>query len=609
MRLNFIHRFFADTEIGAKLTLDAGTATKTMKEFKKEVKDAETELLNMQAQFGNTSKQALDAAKKVAILKDNIKDASETAKLFDPGNKFQVLGNSIRGLVGGFTALQGVLALAGVEGEELQKTLLKVQGALALTEGLNVIADVTKDFKRLGSVLVQTLGKSGMIGLAIGGVLALVAVFDQLFNKTKDQTLAQQQMTEAMEEATKVANKERAELNLLYNVASDVTKSIKERLSAVANLQEKFPGYFKDIKTEHDLNNNLADAYKNATAGIIQKAKASALYSKVLQNENEILEINDKLEKNRQLKLKAVREGNDLPQYIASIDGGTKNLIERQKELTKANEELSKSLVVPEVKPGSGGAGAGSGTTKAETKEQRDARLAKAARDEQLYWEQRYRDQYNSIQFDAERKRIEDAKANRDEETAQEIADRQYMADQMAGIESYTTKFNAEQSAIRIADIEAEKSARLAAAQAIGNALGALAELIGKQTAAGKALAIAQAVINTWLGVTEIIKTKSVLPEPMATISRIANIVAIVAAGLNAVKNIAKANVPGSSSGGAGSGSAAPIQPQVPAATSTSLDQNSINQIGNAAHRVFVLEADVTNNQERARRLNRAARI
>ena len=111
----------ADTTIGAKLVLDSGAAQKSMKEFKAEIKDARTELLNVSAAFGSTSKEALTAAKRVAELEDNIKDASETAKLFDPGNKFQVLGNAVRGLVGGFTALQGALALVGVEGEEVQR--------------------------------------------------------------------------------------------------------------------------------------------------------------------------------------------------------------------------------------------------------------------------------------------------------------------------------------------------------------------------------------------------------------------------------------------------------------------------------------------------------
>ncbi len=161
----------------------------------------------------------------------------------------------------------------------------------------------------------------------------------------------------------------------------------------------------------------------------------------------------------------------------------------------------------------------------------------------------------------------------------------------------------------QIALAEEERNAKIQFTQDIGNALGALADLIGKQTAAGKVLAIAQAVINTWLGVTEILRTKSVLPEPLATISRIANVAAVVATGLNAIKNIGKAQVPGAAGSAGGSSTSAPLQPSAPSATSTVLNQQQLNQIGNATVRAYVTETDVSTNQERIRRLNRAARI
>ena len=50
----------------------------------------------------------------------------------------------------------------------------------------------------------------------------------------------------------------------------------------------------------------------------------------------------------------------------------------------------------------------------------------------------------------------------------------------------------------------------------------------------------------------------------------------------------------------------APIGPQL---GSTALQQAQINAVGNAAVQAFVLESDVSGNQERIERLNRAARI
>ena len=137
-----------------------------------------------------------------------------------------------------------------------------------------------------------------------------------------------------------------------------------------------------------------------------------------------------------------------------------------------------------------------------------------------------------------------------------------------------------------------------------------LGSIVGEQTAAGKALGIASALINTYVGASEVIRAKSTLPEPFGTISKIASVASIVATGLKAVKSITSVQVPGATGGGGGqninSNFAAPLSPQ---ASVTTLNQAQVNQIGNIAAKAYVVESDVTGNQERIRRLNRAARI
>lgn len=584
MRLNFINRYFADTEVGAKFTLDADQPKKTMKEFKKELVDAKTELLNMQQQFGATSKQALDAAKKVAVLTDNLKDANETAKLFDPGNKFQVLGNSIRGLVGGFTALQGVLALAGVEGEELQKTLLKVQGALALTEGLNVIADVAKDFQRLGSVIVQTLGKNGAIGLAIAGVAllgaALIGVFDGPSKKIKELNNSLKELAKAEADA----RKEVYEIRNAFKQAELGIITKKEALDKYNNGLGKTIGFAKDLNEAEKLTGENAAAYikvqgLKAQANYIL-GKSAELSGKAMIAEAELAKAAfDPRTAQGQFaglfKQRAEQQKKDADDLLKLIDGINEKIAEASKGFKTTTSPTGTAR-----------------TDKIKKDAEEEGRIVAAVEEEKLAQKTYFADRDFKIDTELATKKIDLSKTIADSAIAANEAQMKSAADLLA-YEQYIT------------------NSRIEAAKAVGLALGALSELIGKQTAAGKALAIAQAVINTWLGVTEIIKTKSVLPEPMATISRIANIVAIVATGLNAVKNIAKAQVPGASSGGSigSQSSAAPIQPRVPSATSTLLDQAQLNQIGNATARAFILESDITSSRERWRRINRAARI
>lgn len=606
MKTQFIQLYrMADVEVGAKLKLDGDAANKTMKEFKQEIKSANEELLNTQARFGATSKEALAAAKKVAILKDNIQDANETAKLFDPGNRFQAVGNAVRGLVGGFTALQGALALVGVEGDQVQKSLLKVQGALALTEGLNTIADVGKDFKRLGSTIVQTLGKSGLIGIAIAGVAALGLALSGVFSKNQSDSV--KAYNETLKDYTKAAASARqtiTEVKIAFEQAREGVISKEQALKIYNDTLGDSLGKTNDINKAEKILAEKAETYIKITA---LKAQANALFAKSAEQTAEALISQDELIKSglgdaNGLTGMAVK--NAQKNIDKAIQGG-KDIEALGTTLLRQAGQLSQSAGISTGTP-TAATKATPGATTDPKEEQRKADLEN---------EKRYRDEYNSIQYQAEQKRIADEKALRDAENSEKIDDSKYLNETILADNKSTQLINTDllkvSATVNREIAEWEAAGRRQAAADIGNALGALADLIGKQTAAGKVLAIAQAVINTWLGVTEILRTKSVLPEPIATISRIANITAVVAAGLSAVRNIGKAQVPGASGGGVsiGGGTSAPLAPSVPQVTNTLLNQQQLNQIGNATTRAFVLETDVTNNQERVRRLNRAARL
>ena len=583
MKLQFIQRYHADVEVGAKLTLDGAPAVKTMKEFKQEIKSANEELLNTSARFGATSKEALAAAKRVAELKDNIADANETAKLFDPGNKFQVLGNAVRGLVGGFTALQGALALVGVEGDEVQKTLLKVQGALALTEGLNVIADVTKDFQRLGSVLVQTLGKSGLIGVAIAGVAALTAVFIASRNANADLTAAQKEFNKSAVEAN-------LEVAKMKNIFAQAEKGIISKEKALEEYNSgigQTVGQTKSLNEAEKLLADNADEYVKVQG---LKAKANFLLQKSaeLSAQAEIA------------RLQLAQSGFANIDYVSNaLEAKFKKAEDDSKKyldlVNTINNEIAATSTGFKVAPTAPPPAAAPPKTKPVIEAEAELEAIKAI-DAEMFankesYSQRTKDLYNSLNENLK------------------------VSNRSAADDDIEQKRRQGEAAMQLRDLEASMAHdRIVAAQSVGNALGALADLVGKQTAAGKALAVAQAVINTWVGVSEVLSAKSVLPEPIATISKIANVAAIVATGIVAVKNILKTKVPGGSGGGGGASvgslqSSAPIRPQAPAATNTLLNQQQLNQIGNAASRSFVLEADVSSNQERVRRLNRAARI
>jgi hypothetical protein len=140
-----------------------------------------------------------------------------------------------------------------------------------------------------------------------------------------------------------------------------------------------------------------------------------------------------------------------------------------------------------------------------------------------------------------------------------------------------------------------------------------LSDLAGKQTAAGKALGISQALINTYVGVSDVLQAKSVLPSPFDVIAKVANVATILATGLKAVKAITAVKVPGG--GGGGGGVSAPsISATAPTVSSSvpTLGTSPVTALNTAMQqqppvRAYVVESEVTGSQKRVADIERRA--
>jgi hypothetical protein len=110
----------------------------------------------MADKFGATSKEAIEAAKRAADLKDRIGDAKALTDAFNPDAKFKAVASSLAGVAGGFSALQGAMALFGKENKDVEAALLKVNAAMALSQGLQAVGESVDSFKQLGAVIKST---------------------------------------------------------------------------------------------------------------------------------------------------------------------------------------------------------------------------------------------------------------------------------------------------------------------------------------------------------------------------------------------------------------------------------------------------------------------
>ena len=121
--------------------------------LKQQLKAAQVEVQTLAEKFGATSAQAVEAAKKAAVLKDKISDAKALTDAFNPDAKFKALSGSLTGVAGGFSVVTGAMAAFGKQNEDVEKALLKVQGAMALASGAQAIGESIDSFKQLGAVL------------------------------------------------------------------------------------------------------------------------------------------------------------------------------------------------------------------------------------------------------------------------------------------------------------------------------------------------------------------------------------------------------------------------------------------------------------------------
>lgn len=132
--------------------------------------------------------------------------------------------------------------------------------------------------------------------------------------------------------------------------------------------------------------------------------------------------------------------------------------------------------------------------------------------------------------------------------------------------------------------------------------MGTVQALVGKQTAAGKALGIATATVNTFVGVSEALKQESTLPSPFDVVAKVANVATVLASGLGAVKSISAVSIPGGYGGGGGGAVPTPAQPRTPSfnivgATETSQLAESIGEQTQEPVQAYVVANDVTTAQ------------
>jgi hypothetical protein len=171
-------------QLNLQITADTSGVATSVGSLKKQLREAQAEVASLSDKFGATSKEAINAAKRAAELKDAIGDAKALTEAFNPDAKFKALTASLSGVAGGFGAIQGAMALFGAESDNVQKTLLKVQSAMAISQGLQAVGESVDSFKQLGAVIQN----STLLQKANSAATAAAAAVQKLFTGAVTET-------------------------------------------------------------------------------------------------------------------------------------------------------------------------------------------------------------------------------------------------------------------------------------------------------------------------------------------------------------------------------------------------------------------------------------
>ena len=169
-------------------TIDLTVKKPDFKSMKSEIKELTIQAQQAVMQFGEFSPEARKAEAALASARDRMEDFNDRVKAVNP-DKFAQLNTVVSGVARGFQAAQGAMALFGNQSKDLEKTMVKLQGAMALAEGLeglgkvqqqfgalagNIKGNVIKAFKALGNMSTLAFGALGIV------LTLIIANFDTL---------------------------------------------------------------------------------------------------------------------------------------------------------------------------------------------------------------------------------------------------------------------------------------------------------------------------------------------------------------------------------------------------------------------------------------------
>jgi len=560
--------------VNVKVVDNVEATTKNVANLKTQLRQAQNEVNELSAKFGATSKEAVEAAKRAAQLKDAIGDAKALTDAFNPDAKFKALTSTLGGVAGGFAAVQGAVGLLGSESQSVEKAILKVQSAMAISQGVQAIGESVDSFKQLGAVIrattifqkalsaataVQTFVTNGatlaakllrgaLISTGIGALVVGVGLLIANFDKVKKVVMTLIPGLSAVGD-------------VVMSIVNTVTDFIGVTSEAGRSIDKMVLDSQKTLRKNQDFLDTQGDKYDEYTK---RKIQANIDYAAKVK---EVAEDETRTEAEKLKYLKDLRDKANREIFQAEKD--------RQDEKDKKAKEAQDKLNDAEKKR--------------IEKQKEDAQKAKEAKDKELAETNDFL--YKISQAEIEQRILEKEQSD---ERVIEIENEFAKIEQREIVSAELNKELADK------EIERQKAVSDAKIDLAKNTLNLVAEIAGEGSDIAKGVAVAQATISGIEGTQNAFTTAS--KSPITTLFPAYPFIQAGLAGAFSALQIRKIiSTPKSGGGGSavGGGGSAPAPPQF-----NIVGQSGTNQLAqtiagqqNRPIEAFVVSSAVTNSQ------------
>jgi hypothetical protein len=524
-------------------------------EAKNSVKSLRTELRQLTNELANLepgSEAFITAAKRAGQLRDQMDDAKNAVNAFNPEAKFQAFASAIGGVANGFSVVQGAMQLFGAENKRIEEMMAKTQAAIAIATGLNGLLGMGDSIKLLGSQIRNAIPILRQFSAAAVGAftLGIGTAIILVISYWEDLKALITGTTEQVKLSTKEIQESVQKGHDEFKKAANDRISIKEREAKVNLKGAELDKELAKLSMERKVNEAIASGKLAEQKVLIEK-----------EYQKDIKDIEKKYADERKEK-----EKKDKEERQKKYNEQFKDDADFYAKLSKRDEDEAKK------------------------EEKRKESLRQSDEDERLY------------KIETAKSIFEDTKST-EEEKNKALAE--------------LRKLDWEnQSQWANAEIELDKKkaeAKINQLNITANALKTFSDIAGQNTAEGKALSVASTLISTYLSAQKAYES-AFLPVPNVASPFIGALsaAAAVASGLANVNAILSVKVPNEGGSSATASISRPALPPMvrPSSNMVSLGNQTVKTQSNGIdQKVYVVESDITNTQNKVKSIESKATI